>query len=1000
MAETVLSFVLDQLSIFLNEEGRLFGGLRQQVQLITDELVHMRAFLKLAEAKEDDDPRLQEWIEQVREAAYDTEDVLDDFVFRFARQRSKGFYGSAKRIFNSIKNLRAQHKVASIKKPKQQLISQLFEGDSEFKVISVVGMGGLGKTTLVKKVLEDVNVGRHFQIRAWVTVSQTFDFEELLISFIRHLHTEIKKPVPQFIKCKTRTSALKKFIKDFLQQGRYVVVFDDVWEMEFWNAIKFAMPDNSNGSRVLLTTRVMDVASASCKGFCGTFEDGCCPNHLKNVATVILDKCDGLPLAIVSISGLLAVKDVSRTDEWEMVRLGLGGELEGTGMNNEDVTRDYLKELANRSLIQVTAVFYEGVPRTCRIHGLLREVIISKCREQNMVTVTTGQHTRWPVKVRRLVIPNLYDNNSQESHCFAHLRSLITIGSTEPLPQTLFSELLSSKLLKVLNLRNTQLEEIPNEIFNLFHLNHLDLSRTRVKTVPKSIGKLQNLEYLNLRRTKVRKLPMEIKMLQKLSHLIIFGKYFNSNDDYYENCGFKTWARIGELVALQRLSFIDAATTENDDETNGVIKEIGNLIQLRDSGITNLRRKAGKKLCSSLDKLTNLQQLSVFSTGKNEEIDLDHSIPSSSSSFLRSLRFLVLFGCLKKMPQWITCLQGLVRIDLKWSGLRQDPLESLQHLPNLVQVSMSQAYQGEGLFFNAGGFLKLKELYLRDLIGLRWMRVEEGAMPRLEKLTLEEIPLLVELPLGIQHLKQLQKLELVDMSSQLENKLESEGGEDYQQIAHIPQFKANMLSSSSSIASVPQSSNSFVACLTLLSFWIVDSGASDHISGNKHLSTNLTTSTSLPCVTLVNGSKTIAKGIDQAQPLLSINLDSVLYVLGCPFNLVSISKFTHRCLSKCMVSFFDDSAFIYDQGTGRMIGTRPTTTENDDETSGIVRDRKAEPNEVIDLDYSISSSSISLQSLHLLVLRGRLEKMPQWDSVSSGLGKNSFELERVKAGSS
>ncbi|KAL3497665.1 hypothetical protein ACH5RR_040397 [Cinchona calisaya] len=923
MAETVLSFVLDQLSIFLREEGRLLGGLRQQVQLISDELGHMRAFLKVAEAKEDDDPRLQEWIKQVREAAYDTEDVLDEFVFRFARQRSKGFYGSVKRIFNSIKNLRARHRVASeiqsiqarikqiseghqryqseygistdqvsgsaaavdkkawrysrddallveearlvgIDKPKQQLISQLLEGDSEFKVISVVGMGGLGKTTLVKKVHEDADVRRHFQIRAWITVSQTFNYEELLKSLIRKLHAEIKKPVPQWIESVTSPSELKEFIKDFLQHGRYLIVFDDVWDVEFWNSIKFAMPENNNGSRLMLTTRKMDVASASCEGsrehvhkmkslsyeeswtlFCNrTFENGCCPNHLKKVAEVLLGKCDGLPLAILAISGLLALKDVSRIDEWEMVRLSLGGELESTGkldrVNNilclsyndlpshlktcllymsifpedyeiqcqrliqlwiverfvekrggmtiEDVAYDYLKELVNRSLIQLTDVFYEGLPDTCRIHDLLREVIVSKCWEQNIATVTTGQHTRWPEKVQRLAIHNLYDNSSQESRCFDHLRSLITFESTESLPQKLLSELLSSKLLKVLDLGKTQLEEIPNEIFNLFHLKYLCLRETRVKTVPKSIGKLQNLEYLNLGKTEVRELPMEIKKLKKLSHLIVYKRIFNYEDDYYEYCGFKTWAKIGELPALQKLRYIDAA--ENDDETSGIVKEIGKLTQLRELGITNLRRKDGKELCSSLEKLANIKELIVYSTRKDEVIDLDHSIPSSSSSSssLQSLRWLALNGHLEKMPQWIACLQGLVRIDLFWSGLRQNPLESLQYLPNLGEVALKNAYQGEGLCFKAGGFLKLKVLYLGVSKGLRWMRVEEGAMPRLQKLSLEGIPLLKELPFGIQHLRQLQKLDLVEMSSQLIDKLESEGGgQDYQQIAHIPQ---------------------------------------------------------------------------------------------------------------------------------------------------------------------------------------------------------------------
>ncbi|XP_027084039.1 putative disease resistance protein At1g50180 [Coffea arabica] len=191
-------------TIFRCEEGSLLGGLWQVIQLIKDELGHMRAFLRVAETKEEDaDPRLQEWIKQVREVAYDTEDVLNEFVAGFARHRATGFHGSVRRIFNSIRTLRARHKVAEqlqsiktrvkniseghqtyqsefgliaqasgslpasnnttwrysrddallveesdligIDKPKEQLISQLLEGDdSQLKVVSVVGMGGLG----------------------------------------------------------------------------------------------------------------------------------------------------------------------------------------------------------------------------------------------------------------------------------------------------------------------------------------------------------------------------------------------------------------------------------------------------------------------------------------------------------------------------------------------------------------------------------------------------------------------------------------------------------------------------------------------------------------------------------------------------------------------------------------------------------------------------------------------------------------------------------------
>ncbi|XP_027180872.1 disease resistance protein RPM1-like [Coffea eugenioides] len=814
MAETVLSFVLDQLSTFLREEGRLLGGLRQEVQFIRDELGHMRAFLREAEAKEEDAlPRLQEWIKQVREAAYDTEDILDEFVARFARHPATGFYGSVRRIFSSIKNLRARHRVASeiqgikpriksisaahqryqseygisaqasnslsavnnttwrysrddallveeaklvgIDQRKNHLISELLEGDDhQLKVVSVVGMGGLGKTTLVKKVHEDPEVRRHFPVRAWVTVSQTCDFQFLLKDLIRQLHEEGKKPVPQSIES-LNTTELKKFVKDFLQQGgRYAIVFDDVWDVEFWNTIKFALPESSHGgNRVMLTTRKADVASASCTESLGfvhrmeplSFEDSwtlfcnkifkgnSCPGHLMDVAKVILGKCEGLPLAILAISGLLALKDVNRIDEWEMVRCSLGGELEGTGkldrvkkilslsyndlpwhlktcllytsiypedyeiecsrlinlwiaerfvewregMSIADVALDYLSELINRSLIQVTRVFYEGIPNTCRMHDLLREVILLKSREQNLVTVTTGQPMMWPSeKVRRLVVHGSSNNNTQHhqqrrSYCFDHLRSFITVGSTNPLPyKTLLSEVLgSSKLLKVLDLRGQETqEEIPNEIFNLFRLKYLNLCGTGVERVPKAIGKLQHLEYLNLADTRVRELPMEILKLQKLRYLRVYQQVDSSDDDYGYH-GFKAPSNMGGLLALEILGYIDASSGSI------IIKEIGKLTQLRELHITKLRREDGKELCSSLANLTNLRQLSVDSIGKDDDheiIDLNHHHPSlsSSSSFLQSLRLLILGGHLEKMPKWVAHLHGLVRIDLDWSGLK------------------------------------------------------------------------------------------------------------------------------------------------------------------------------------------------------------------------------------------------------------------------------------------------------------------------------------------
>ena len=95
--------------------------------------------------------------------------------------------------------------------------------------------------------------------------------------------------------------------------------------------------------------------------------------------------------------------------------------------------------------------------------------------------------------------------------------------------------------------------------------------------------------------------------------------------------------------------------------------------------------------------------------------------------------------------------------------------------------------------------------------------------------------------------------------------------------------------SSSSIASIAHSGDS-IACLSQSSSlgpWVLDSGASNHISSNPHLFSHFNNSTSLPFVTLANGSKTNARAIGGAKPLPNMSFDSVLYIPQCPFNLVS-----------------------------------------------------------------------------------------------------------------
>ncbi|XP_027181686.1 disease resistance protein RPM1-like [Coffea eugenioides] len=911
MAESVVGFLIKQLSTLLSQESTLLGGLRPDVQFIKDELGDMNAFLRQAEAKEDNDSQLQQWVKQVREVAYDIEDVLDDFAFRFARGHADGFFGRVEKIYSSTKNLKARHRISleikdikarvveisarhqryqslygtqeigprsshvanadcdirdqallieeaklvGIDQPKKELISKILDDHSHLKVVSVVGMGGLGKTTLAKKVYDDAAVKKQFQSHAWITVSQNFQFKVIIRNLIQQLYDEIRQPVPPQVDS-MEGIRLSEFVKDFLKERRYILVLDDVWSLDAWETIKYVFPDCNTASRVVLTTRITDVASASCLAshdfvhemkplsyedswtlFCNrTFQSNGCPSNLEKVCRKILKKCEGLPLGIVAIGGVLALKDKDRIEEWEMIFRGFGSEVDGSGkldrirrilllsysdlphhlkncllylsiypedhpinveillgkwialgfieekegMMATDIAMRYLKELVNRSLIQVKDTWADVKLVKCGLHDILREIIVSKSKEQSFTAIITGYCTRWPDKVRHLAIHNFTYIPPQGFSSLKCLRSVETFGYEDSLTTSLLSKFLCGgpKFLKVLNLASAELDSIPKEVFKLFQLEYLDLSGTRVKIIPKSIGQLQNLEFLNLFGTTITELPVEILKLSKLRTLRVgrAGDYSNN----FALWGFKSPDGIGKLTSLESLSCIEA-------NSGKVVREIGKLVQLRQLWITKLRREDGKELVSSLLRLTNLRELHICSIEQEETLDLQHSV----SPRLGFLTRLSLIGRLERVPEWLISLQSLSTLALLNSELSEDEnaIDCLGHLPNLVALILSGAYEGETLCFKAGGFPKLKKLYLGQLKRLKWVRVEKESLSSLQRFLISGCKLMEGLPLGLQNLTKLEVVGFYDMSDELIHEVQNldKQSEGYRTISHIPQ---------------------------------------------------------------------------------------------------------------------------------------------------------------------------------------------------------------------
>nr|GLL40875.1 hypothetical protein BC332_02536 [Ipomoea trifida] len=728
-------YVLDKIRALLLEDD---------IEYIKDELERVIAFLGV----EDGDADIKAWVNQARDVAYDIEDTIDEFMLLVpAEHQSSRFYGIMWRFFFLVRNFKSQQRIGSeiesiksnvlrhqrccypchayeiandrrsdalvlgedeivgIENARKELISLLLKKDHTLKVISVVGMGGSGKTTLVKRVYDDAE--HYFQSHAWITVSQTFKVEEVLKDMILQLFSEVKRPVPEGMSS-MKANKLKVIVKEFLLRRKYVLVFDDVWRTRVWEAIKHVLPKEKYGCRVIISTRLMDVASSSSIDTNGyiyemkplseqvswgllcrkAFHSSECPSHLREILKQILKRCGGLPLAIVAIGGVLATKNKTNINEW------------GT-LGNAEMKR---------------------------------------------------QGTKLPI------------------------RSLLTFNVTDSQFSSRVVQILGScRVLKVLDLRGTCLEIVPEEIFELLHLRYLSLRSTKVKVLPRSIKKLRMLEILDLKYTYVTELPVEILNLQHLKHLLVYGAIPYSYLPYDYSPGFKPPLGIGELRYLQKLAYIDY------NPGSGVIEEIGKLNELKRLCIQKLRTEDCKAMCSSIGKLHKLRSLNLKSIG--EDVILDVNYLSSPPPLLQNL---YLTGSLREMPHWIKSLHNLVKVYFRWSKLKDDPLEHLQDLPNLVHLEFLVGYTGETLHFNAGKFRSLRLLNLDKLEELRNVVIGEGAMPHLERLVIQRCGFMERVPVGIECLINLKYLEFFDMPDEfISTFLPDKRGGDYCKVSHI-----------------------------------------------------------------------------------------------------------------------------------------------------------------------------------------------------------------------
>lgn len=227
-----------------------------------------------------------------------------------------------------------------------QLLDDLSCHDSRRKVIPIVGMGGIGKTTLARNAYENLLSVHHFDVRAWVSISQQYSVRKILVELLSSLG-QFTDGMDGKLEEDNEGELCERLYK-FLCGRRYLVILDDMWSFTVWEEIMFSFPENHNDSRIVITTRLLELANdfGSPRALAidllddGTswdlflvnaFTQESCPSELEQIGKSIVKKCKGLPLSIVVIGALLGK---SRMQEyWENIVENISSILNSTQDN-------------------------------------------------------------------------------------------------------------------------------------------------------------------------------------------------------------------------------------------------------------------------------------------------------------------------------------------------------------------------------------------------------------------------------------------------------------------------------------------------------------------------------------------------------------------------------------------------------------------------------------------------------------------------------------------
>ncbi|XP_043694476.1 putative disease resistance protein RGA3 [Telopea speciosissima] len=699
---------------------------------------------------------------------------------------------------------------------KNMLISDQNYGTDCVSVVAIVAMAGIGKTTLAQLVYNDLDITNCFEVRAWVCVSDPLDIERVTRGILnsatrkRSSHLENLEP-------------LQRELENTLRGKKTLIVMDDLWNENFrdWDKLRVPFKVAGEGSKVLVTTRsakVSSVMNATATHFLRGLRDEDCwslfkdhafsdldsiayPN-LEAIGRKILKKCNGLPLAINTLGGLLQGKldenewvFILESEMWDieeddvlpalslsyhhlpphlkqcfsycslfpkdyifekhyLVQLWMAeGFIQSKQVERmEDIGEKYFEDLLHRSFFQPR--FKDTFVMHDLMHDLACSVSMGICFKFNNKR-TYDIHE----KVRHISLPHFrIDLLETRSHKFKSSSTFIC-GKTRmqgnDFPDSFFIEL---SCLRVLVLDVSGIKSLPNSIGNLKHLRFFLISSGTIETLPDSICVLYNLQVLDIVGCKnLVELPKDLSSLINLQHLLMKEKWWGvgSRPD-----------KIGKLTHLKTIAFFNVGPNAADS-----IRELRELVNLK--GILKIQnleyvrdiREAEDANLKNKQKIDGLSLHWGYSSdnpyyGSWEDIllwskhwddVLENLKPHKGLKILEVVNFPGLH-----YPTWMTTyiLRYNKLVSVLLNGVESKSLPSLGQLPCLevLKIQSSHKIRQLSVEFYGGiagskGFQRLKNLEFFDMDGLEeWCEAEDGEFPSLQYFCLIKCPNVKRLP--------------------------------------------------------------------------------------------------------------------------------------------------------------------------------------------------------------------------------------------------------------